>query len=140
LRNLEARLVALDPRLRHFVRLIRYYGVAALNTAWGYGAYALLVALGLNLFLAQIVAQVLGVAFNYFSYSFGVFRRPPRSKIAYIMAYVANYLASVSFLALFHFLGLSPYLAGLCALVCASLLNLLVLSRFVFLPPPQGTA
>lgn len=115
---------------------MRFYGVAAINTAWGYGVYAGLVALGVNLFVAQIVAQVLGVAFNYFSYSVGVFGRRPRSGTAYLMAYGVNYFASLSFLALFHWAGLSPYLAGLAVLVCASLLNLLVLSRFVFRSRP----
>ena len=119
---------------------MRFYGVAAINTLWGYGVYAGLVALGINLFVAQIVSQLLGMTFNYFSYSLGVFQRPPQSKIAYLAAYGVNYLASVAFLALFHRLGLSPYLSGLGALVCASLLNLLVLSRFVFRRAPQGTA
>ncbi|WP_374944716.1 GtrA family protein [Sphingomonas sp.] len=140
MRKVEARLVAIHPRLGQFAGLVRYYGIAAINTLWGYGVYAGLVALGLNLFAAQIIAHCLGVAFNYFSYSLGVFQRPPQSKLAYLMAYGVNYLVSVSFLALFHALGLTPYLAGLCALVCSSLLNFLVLSRIVFRPPPQGTA
>lgn len=135
MRRIEARLVAIDPRLAHVTRLVRFYGVAAINTAWGYGVYAALVALGLNLFVAQIGSQILGVTFNYFSYSLGVFHRPPQSKRAYAAAYLVNYLTSLSFLALFHRLGLSPYLAGLGALICASLLNLLVLSRFVFRSP-----
>ncbi|MGK6322989.1 GtrA family protein [Sphingomonas sp. DT-51] len=139
MRRIEERLHAIDPRLSHITRLARYYGVAAINTLWGYGVYAGLVALGLNLFVAQIVAHVIGVTFNYFSYSRGVFQRPPQSKAAYIMAYAVNYGVSASFLALFHLTGLSPYLSGLAALVCSSLLNFLVLSRFVF-RAPQGTA
>ena len=130
--RIEARLIAIHPSLGHLTRLARFYGVGVINTAWGYGVYAAMVALGLNLFVAQIIAQVLGIIFNYFSYTLGVFGRPPESKGAYIAAYGVNYLASVSFLALFHWTGLSPYLSGLAALACASLLNLLVLSRFVF--------
>lgn len=140
MRGIEARLLALHPRLAPLVRLVRYYGVAAINTAWGYGVYAALVAFGLNLFVAQIVAHVIGVIFNYFSYSLGVFQRPPQSKAAYVLAYGVNYMVSLGFLALFHAAGLSPYLSGLCALVCASLTNFLVLSRFVFRAGPQGTA
>lgn len=138
--RIEARLIAIHPRLGHLARLARYYGVAAINTLWGYGIYAGLVALGLNLFLAQILSHTLGVVFNYFSYSLGVFQRPPRSKAAYVMAYGVNYLVSAAFLALFHHFGLSPYLAGLYALVCSSLLNFLVLSRIVFRTKPQGMA
>ncbi len=139
MRGIEERLHAIDPRLGHITRLARYYGVAAINTVWGYGVYAGLVALGLNLFVAQIVAHVIGVTFNYFSYTLGVFQRPPQSKAAYIMAYGVNYAVSAGFLALFHLTGLSPYLSGLAALVCSSLLNFLVLSRLVF-RVPQGTA
>jgi len=133
--RLEAWLAGLHPGALHLTRLARYYGVAAINTAWGYGVYAALVALGINLFAAQLLAHLIGVAFNYFSYSLGVFRRAPQSKAAYVLAYGVNYLVSLGFLALFHRAGLSPYLSGLCTLVCASLTNFLVLSRFVFRAP-----
>ncbi|WP_375391042.1 GtrA family protein [uncultured Sphingomonas sp.] len=141
LRRIEARIIGLDPRLERPLRLVRFYGIAAINTLFGYGVYAGFIALGVNLFVAQILSQVIGVCFNYFSYSRGVFRRPPGSKAAYIGAYVVNYLAGLTFLAGFHAMGLSDYLAGLATLLCASLLNFLVLSRFVFrAPKAQWTA
>ena len=105
--------------------------------------YAGFVALGVNLFVAQISAQVIGMTFNYFMYSRHVFHDASASKTAYIAAYGVNYLVGFFFLAMFHFAGLSPYLSGFAALVCASLLNFFVLRRLVFRRPklpPQGTA
>jgi len=49
--------------------IIRYYQAGALNAAFGYGLYVGLVWLGLGMYAAQLVAHLLGVAFNYFTYS-----------------------------------------------------------------------
>ena len=67
-------------------QLIRFYQAAAINTAFGYGTYALLVFAGANLYVAQIVAQVLGVTFNYFVYSRHVFRDRQGSKASFVLA------------------------------------------------------
>ncbi len=116
-------------------RLIRYYGVGAINTAFGFGLYALLVFLGLNLFLAQLVAHVSGTIFNYFTYSRHVFRGHRRSPAAFVGAYVFNYLLGLGLLALAHLLVSNPYGAGLLTLFVGTAINYFVLRRFVFRPP-----
>jgi putative flippase GtrA len=122
-------------------RLIRFYGVGAVNTAFGFGLFSLLVFLGLNLFLAQIVAQVCGTVFNYFTYSRHVFRDHRRSPAAFVAAYVFNYLMGLGLLALAHMVVSNPYGAGFLALLVNTALNYFVLRRFVFRPPePPPTA
>lgn len=116
-------------------RLIRYYGVGAVNTAFGFGLYSLLVFLGLNLFLAQIVAQVCGTAFNYFTYSRHVFAGDRRSPLAFIGAYVFNYLVGLGLLALIHLFVKNPYAAGFAGLLIGTAINYFILRRFVFRPP-----
>ncbi len=116
-------------------RLIRYYGVGAINTAFGFGLYVLLVFLGLNLFLAQLVAHVSGTIFNYFTYSRHVFRGHRRSPAAFVAAYVFNYLLGLGLLALAHLLVSNPYGAGLLTLFVGTAINYFVLRRFVFRPP-----
>ena len=50
------------PLPRHrLIELWRYYQMGVLNTAFGLGAYALLVWLGLNMFVAQLVSHLLGM-------------------------------------------------------------------------------
>ncbi len=115
-----------------FGQLIRFYQAAAINTAFGFGLYALLIWAGLNLYLAQIVAQVAGVAFNYITYSRHVFREEQSDKRVFVAAYFVNYLVNLALLAMFHRVTASSYAAGLAATVAASLINFFVLKRVVF--------
>lgn len=120
-------------------RLIRYYGVGAINTAFGFGLYSLLVFLGLNLFLAQLGAVVCGTAFNYFTYSRHVFTGDQRSPKAFVAAYALNYLMGLGLLAVIHVFVKNPYAAGFVGLLIGTAINYFVLRRFVFRPhePPH---
>lgn len=113
-------------------QLIRFYQAAAINTAFGFGVYALMIRLGVNLYAAQAIAQVLGVTFNYFTYSRHAFRDREASKPSFVLAYVANYLVNLALLAVFAQVIRSLYLAGLAATIAASLVNFLVLRSLVF--------
>ncbi len=113
-------------------RIWRYYQAGVINTLFGYGAYAALVALGLNMFLAQIISHLLGMAFNYITYSRYAFRGHSASVGRFIASYAANYILSVAALAAAAAAGLSPYLAGLVAIIVVSALNYLILSKLVY--------
>lgn len=120
---------------RHPARLIelwRYYQAGVVNTLFGYGMYALFVALGAGPFLAQLVAHVLGVTFNYFTYSRHVFRDATATKMSFALAYAANYALGLATLAgLIRYID-SPYIAGLCATILVSLINYGLLRHLVF--------
>ena len=113
-------------------RIWRYYQTGVINTLFGFGLYALFVAAGLNMFVAQIVAHVLGVAFNYFTYSRYAFADQNGSWPRFILSYAANYLLSLAALAAAAQLVQSPYLAGLMAIVVVSIINYFVLRQLVF--------
>lgn len=113
-------------------RLWRYYQTGIVNTVFGYATYALLVSTGMNMFVAQVIAQVLAVTFNYFSYSRHVFTGASASKLRFVLAYALNYAVSLASLAAAATFIASPYLAGLLALLFASIVNFIVLRRFVF--------
>lgn len=122
-------------RTRHRDRLLElwnYYKIGVINTLFGFGAYMVLVYVGLNLFLAQICAQMLGVTFNYFTYSRHVFRNSRTNIIAFIGAYVLNYLIGLGFLFVAHQFFASPYIAGLIGAICSSIINYFLLKAFVF--------
>lgn len=113
-------------------RLWRYYQAGIVNTVFGYAAYALLVSTGMNMFVAQVIAQIVAVTFNYFSYSRHVFAGASASKLRFVLAYAVNYVVSLASLAAAATVVASPYLAGLLALLFASTVNFVVLRRFVF--------
>lgn len=119
----------IPPSLR---RLWRYYQIGVINTLFGYGMFALFVAIGLNIFVAQIVAHVLGVTFNYFSYSRHVFQDAAAPKLRFLLSYTFNYFVGLASLAAAVQVFASPYIAGLVAVLFASLVNFAVLRNLVF--------
>jgi putative flippase GtrA len=117
-------------------RLWRYYQAGIVNTLFGYGVYALLLKLGLWMYAAQLIAHVLGVAFNYFSYSRHVFHDSQSSKLRFVMSYGINYLLALASLAAAAQAIHSAYLAGLVAIIFVSVINYLILKNFVFTVKP----
>jgi putative flippase GtrA len=117
-------------------RVWRYYQAGIVNTLFGYGMFALFVKLGLNMYVAQICAHVLGVAFNYFSYSRHVFHDSEASKPRFIASYAFNYLLGLASLAAVSQVIASPYVAGIVSIVFVSLVNFFVLKNLVFVRQP----
>lgn len=117
-------------------RLWRYYQAGIVNTLFGYGAFVALVAIGLNMFLAQILAHLAGMAFNYITYSFYSFRGERSNKVNFVLSYTVNYLFSVSTLYLFSLIVPSAYLAGFMSIVVVSFINYFILKKFVFSGTP----
>lgn len=124
--------------IRAWPGLFRYYQAAVVNTLFGYGLYALFVTAGLNMYVAQFVGHVLGVIFNYFTYSRHAFRGTHGSKLRFGLAYVGHYLVGLAMLALASLVFQSPYIAGLAALILASILNYFVLKNLVFTRTAAG--
>ena len=113
-------------------RFIRFYQAAAVNTLFGFGIYALMIRLGINIYGAQAIAQVLGVTFNYFTYSRHVFQDRKASKHAFLLAYLSNYVVNLLLLAIFDRVIQSSYWAGLASTLMASVINYLALRSLVF--------
>jgi putative flippase GtrA len=113
-------------------RLFRYYQAGVVNTLFGYGLFALFVWAGMNMYLAQIVSHVLGVIFNYFTYSGYAFAGQAGSRTRFVLSYVGNYFLNLASLALVATVVGSPYVAGLMATIFVSLINYFVLKRLVF--------
>jgi putative flippase GtrA len=113
-------------------RLWRYYQAGLVNTLFGYGLYALFVWAGVNMYVAQITAHVLGMTFNYFTYSRFAFAGHDGSKGRFIASYILNYVLGLIALAAAAQAIRSPYLAGLVSVVFVSIVNYFILKRLVF--------
>ena len=119
-------------RIGTFERLWRYYQAGILNAAFGYATYALLIKVGVWIYLAQFIAHIFGVIFNYFTYSGHAFSDFEASKLRFIVAYVFNYFVGVIGLFVAVRLSDSPYIAGIVSILGASVVNYFVLKRLVF--------
>ena len=113
-------------------QFIRYYQAGIVNTIFGYGIVALMIAFGVNVYLAQFLGHTAGVAFNYFTYSRHAFRDEQASVPRFIASYVVNYFLGLAALAAALQFMRSPYLAGAIAVVFVSFVNYFILKKFVF--------
>jgi putative flippase GtrA len=113
-------------------QLMRFYQAAIINTTFGLSTYFLLVWLGLNLYAAQAISHVMGMTFNYFTYSRHVFRGASPAKIRFALSYIIYYFVNLASLFIISRFILSPYVAGFLAAFSTSLLNYFILKRFVF--------
>lgn len=120
-------------------RVFRYYQAGVINTLFGFGLYVVFVWAGMSPYLAQLLAHLIGVAFNYLTYSKLAFPDAKAAKVRFIVFYCVTYLMSAILLALSLNFVSSPYAAGFLAASIASVINYFVLRRFVFLPRPQVT-
>lgn len=114
------------------IEVWRYYQAGIVNTAFGLGAYALLVWLGVNMYAAQLISHTAGVAFNYLTYTRHVFRDAAPAKLRFILSYAGNYLMGLAALAGVATVVRSPYLAGLIATVLVSIVNYFILKHWIF--------
>jgi putative flippase GtrA len=78
-------------------RLLRFLAVGVLNTAFGYGVYAVLVLLGLAPQLALATAFAIGILWNFGTHRKLVFATGGRGKLpsyagAYLLVYAVNAL------------------------------------------------
>lgn len=119
-------------------QLVRYYGVGLVNTGFGFGLYSGFVWLGMNMYLAQLTAHVIGVAFNYFTYSRHVFSNRSGTGLRFAISYGLNYLIGLAALAAMGLLVDNPYFAGLGSILIASAINYLMLKYGVFNRPTSA--
>jgi putative flippase GtrA len=125
-------------------RFFRFLAVGGLNTAFGYGFYALLLFLGLHYSVALLVATVAGVLFNFRTIGHFVFGNRDNSLLVrFFLVYALGYAIGVVAIRLLGLLGFDPYLAGACIVLPSACLSFFLMRALVFRPgrgehPNQG--
>jgi putative flippase GtrA len=105
-------------------QFVRFLAVGALNTAFGFGVYALLVLLKLDPGVALAVATGLGVLFNYLTIRRFVFAAAGLGRLPWFaLVYGLTFAANLWSLKLFVGTGLSPILAQAILLPFMVILN-----------------
>jgi len=108
-------------------RKIRFLFVGVLNTAVGYGAYALFIFLGMHYAIAQFASTVIAVAHSYLWNKHFTFKSKGKSAAeaarfagVYGVSYLFNLLLLYVFIDLF---GINHYLAGLITLFATTVIS-----------------
>lgn len=120
-------------RFSRLAEIIRFYQAGIVNTVLGVGVYAIFVRLGLHPYIAHVLSYIIGMAFNYLTYSRHVFREAGPAKLRFFLAYLAGYPVSIGSLAVARQFIVSPYIAGLVAVFIVSIINYVVLKYLVFI-------
>lgn len=111
----------------------RFVAVGILNTAVGYGLFALFIFLGLHYVLASTFGTLLGIIFNFHSIGKLVFdRHDYRLILRFFGVYGITYLLGLAFLALFDSFKISMYVAGALLLAPMAIISFLLNRHYVF--------
>lgn len=111
---------------------MRFVAVGGLNTAVGYGLYALCIWLGAGYFVAAVVSMAGGILFNYRTTGALVFARRSGSLARFAGCYALVLAFSVTLLEFLDLWGVNPYLSGLIVAFPAALLSFVLLRTYVF--------
>ncbi len=114
-------------------RFLRFLLVGGLNTAFGYGIYALGLLLGAHYAVAATISTVLGVLFNFVTTGTLVFDRREGARLhRFVAVYVVTWAIGILMLKVASALGADLYFAGLVLLLPSAGLSFLLLRTFVF--------
>ena len=116
-------------------QMVRFLGVGLLNTIFGYGIYAVLIAIKIPYPVALFITTVAGVTFNYFSTGRLVFKLKGDLKIfvKFIASYSIGYFVNVVALAfMINHLETGPYWGQALCMPPSIVLSWLMLNYWVF--------
>lgn len=114
-------------------RLVLFFIVGGVNTAFGYSLYALLLYLHFHYALASLLATIGGVLFNFKTTGVIVFKsHDNRLLFRFIAVYTVTYLLNVVLLRIFSINNANMYLAGAALILPMAMLGFVMQKKFVF--------
>lgn len=120
-------------RSPEIVRLIRFIAVGILNSAFGYGLYALLIHVGIIPEIALLVATVLGVIFNFATTARLVFRSSDsRLFFRFVAVYAVIYGCNAMALRILVNSGINPFTAQALLMPLSVIATFAIMRAFVF--------
>jgi putative flippase GtrA len=114
-------------------RFIIFLLVGGLNTAFGYGVYALCLYLRLHYSLASLISTVLGILFNFKTTGIIVFKNNNnRLLFRFFLAYGCSFCVGLVFLYLLNHAGVSNYISGLILILPGAVVSYTFIRLLVF--------
>jgi putative flippase GtrA len=115
------------------LKIIRFFFVAGLNTAFGYGIFVLLLLIGLHYVLAGFLATVLGILFNFKTYGVIVFKNKSNKLIfRFLFVYFITYCVAIFFIWAFSLIHVNQYIASAIIAIPNALLGYILNKKLVF--------
>jgi putative flippase GtrA len=127
--------------LPEVLRFLRFCVVGVVNTAAGYGFFALFIFLAIPYMIAGTLSFICGICFNYVVTRRFVFEGQGRKNAFsyYLVSYGILYFYSLALLwVLIDGFGLTAYLAGLVSLPINAVVSFLLLRAIVFTRRVRG--
>jgi len=119
-------------------KLFRFFLISGLNTAFGYGVFALLISLGIYYSLAIFIGTFLGVLFNFKTIGILVFKNSNNLLIfKFFMVYGITYSINVGCMALLKHFGINVYFGGALLLIPVGLIAYFLNKSIVFHNPTR---
>lgn len=114
-------------------RLVRFFLVCGLNTAFGYGLFALLVHFGVAYPLALLISTIAGILFNFKTIGLFVFKNSNNVLIfKFFCVYGSTYFCNLGCLSLLKYFEINIYLGAALLLIPIGLLSFILNKAFVF--------
>lgn len=110
----------------------RYLLIGGINTIFAISSSFILIYIGLSAILAQLLANILSLFFNYHTYSNYLFKDRNGSIVKFLINHIANYLLSACILKVLLYIIKNPYLATFLTLLVTIIINYMVLKNIVF--------
>ncbi len=129
-------LSALIKKVFH-ISFIKFLFVAGINTLFGLSLYYLIVFLLKNIYLSNIIANIIAVLFNFKTYGALVFKSKDNSKLfRFVGVYVVKIIFDNLCIKGLSLIGVSnAYLVGAIIILPGALLSFILLRKFVFNDP-----
>ena len=114
-------------------KFILFLIVGLVNTGFGYGLFALLIYLKVHYALASLLANILGIIFNFKTTGIIVFRNNNNLLIfRFFLAYGISYFLGLLFLYICNYFQISNYIAGAVWLLPGAIISYFLLKSMVF--------
>ena len=121
------------PARHDVVQFAKFVVVGLMNTAFSYAIYALLVYLGLNFAVANLLAIMIGMLFSFTTQGRLVFGNAEKRRIfRFVAVWSLLYLMTIFIISRFIALGFDTYVSGALALPFTTVLSFIAQKYFVF--------
>lgn len=115
------------------LRFLRFVAVGVLNTGFGYGLFAVIVAFGVPLEISLLLSTTLGIVFNFITTgSLVFFKRTPKLFVPFALVYIVIYFLNVVLLRLVVSCGLVPAIGQALLMPIIVVMSYFGMSRYVF--------
>lgn len=121
-------------------KFIKFLFVGGLNTAFGYGIFALFIFLKFHFAVASFLSTVFGILFNFKTTGLIVFKNNDNHLIfRFFGAYAIVYGLNVCGLKLFKMVNFDMYLAGFILIFPMAVVSFFLMKKFVFIEKSKNS-